>query len=414
MDPIYGFYDTEALIADERPGKFREGILKIRPNGKAPFLALTAALKTDTTDDPEFKWFSSKIEDRRLKITTALTSSATTLACSGGGALSYPAGSLFRVEHTGELIEVVSNPTSDTALTISRGVAGTTPTAVTITADATNPYVHYIGTALEEGSVAPPPVAKQTAEYYNYCQIQRNTYGATRTLKTMNSLRTGKTEARIRSECLETHSEALDDQFLFGTRATGLQNGRRRLLSGGMKWFVETYAAGNKRDFSTINSGSLDMETLEEELYKIFRWNAGEMMMICGMGVLKVINQVARKNTAYTTYTNEKMLGLSVTTLVTPYGTLVAKTHPRWSLFTGGTSGSTPAAYYSLENAAMIFPPSHISVRKKDYDMQHEENLQAPGTDGFQSGFISNLGLELHHPEAFFWWEKVANPAKDS
>lgn len=411
MDPIYGLYDTEALLPDERPGKFREGVLKIRPNGKAPFLALTASLKTEPTDDPEFKWFSDRIEDRRLKLAASITTTTTVFTVTGGAG-AYTVGTIFRIEQTGEHVEVVSAPTSDTSITVSRGFAGTTPTAVTITNAGINPFIHSIGTSFEEASLPPTPIAYQTTDFYNYTQIQRDTYGASRTLKTMNSLRTGKTENRIRSDCLAKHSEALDDQFLFGRRSTSLRNGRRRYTSGGMLWHIENYEPDNIRDFALLNSGSLDMETLEEESYKLFKWNAGEMMCICGMGVLKVINQVARKNSAWTTYSNESMMGFNVTVLVTPYGRLVFKTHPRWSLFNGGSAGGTP--YYSLENSAMIFPPSHIMVRKKDFDMNHEDNLQTKGQDGFQSGFISDLGLELHHPEAFYFWKNVANPAKDA
>jgi len=411
MDPIYGFRDTTTLLPEERPGQFREKILKIRPNGTSPFLALTAALKTEATDDPEFKWFASKVEDRRLQLAASISASDTVWTVVGGAA-AYPPRTIFRVENTNERVEVVAAPNNDTQITVSRGFAGTTPAAVTITTAGVNPFLHCIGTAFEQGSLPPSPVAAQTASFYNYTQIQRHTFGTTRTLDTMSKLRTGTTRMRGRTECLEKHSEGLDDQFLFGTRGTTTTNGNLRYLSGGMEWFVRTYAPNNVRDFSNINSGALDMETLEEESYELFRWNAGELMCICGLGVLKTINQVARKNGTWNIYTDEKMMGVSVTTLVNPYGRIVFKTHPRWSLFRGGVVGGTN--YYSLENYAIIFPPSHIMVRKKDFDMKFEEKLQTDGQDGFKSGFISDLGLELHHPEAFFIWENVSNPTKDS
>jgi hypothetical protein len=53
---VAGLRGTGDWSADERPKNFREYILWRNPNGTAPLHALTAKMKSEKTDDPEFAW----------------------------------------------------------------------------------------------------------------------------------------------------------------------------------------------------------------------------------------------------------------------------------------------------------------------------------------------------------------------
>lgn len=56
MSAIAGLRGTGDWATDERPKNFREYILFRNPNGTAPLFAMTAKMKKETVDDPEFSW----------------------------------------------------------------------------------------------------------------------------------------------------------------------------------------------------------------------------------------------------------------------------------------------------------------------------------------------------------------------
>ena len=49
-----GMRGTGDWVADQRPKSWREFILYEYPNGSAPLTAITAKLKSEQIDDPEF------------------------------------------------------------------------------------------------------------------------------------------------------------------------------------------------------------------------------------------------------------------------------------------------------------------------------------------------------------------------
>lgn len=51
---INGLRTTANFVTDQRPKNWRETILLLYPNGKAPLTALTSLMKSEKTDDPEF------------------------------------------------------------------------------------------------------------------------------------------------------------------------------------------------------------------------------------------------------------------------------------------------------------------------------------------------------------------------
>ena len=59
---IQGLRDTGNWDANERPKNWREGILRLYPNGMAPLTALTNQMKTKPTDDPEFNSYREAAE----------------------------------------------------------------------------------------------------------------------------------------------------------------------------------------------------------------------------------------------------------------------------------------------------------------------------------------------------------------
>src|SRR5690606_41509723 len=79
---IQGLRNTTAFDtpAGRRPQNFREGILMLYPNGggieTAPLTALTAVMKSQSTDDPVYHWFTKQMQDRRLRLNANLPAAA--------------------------------------------------------------------------------------------------------------------------------------------------------------------------------------------------------------------------------------------------------------------------------------------------------------------------------------------------
>ena len=60
--------------------------------------------------------------------------------------------------------------------------------------------------------------------------------------------------------------------------------------------------------------------------------------------LLLAINQIVRNNSQFNIQTGLKEFGMDVSRLITPFGTLVLKTHPLFNQITGGTTGGSKGA----------------------------------------------------------------------
>src|SRR3954452_9588798 len=150
---IQGLRTTANFIANARPENWREGIMLLYPNGMAPLTALTSLMPSQSVDDPHYHWFEKAMQTRRVQLTVDLNNTdVTTNVQVAAGALAFKDGDVFYVEATGEILYVTPNPSSDTVLTVIRGMSNTTKAAVTVSS--ANPYIVCIGSAYEEASNA--------------------------------------------------------------------------------------------------------------------------------------------------------------------------------------------------------------------------------------------------------------------
>ncbi len=407
---IQGLRDTGNFVTDQRPKNWREGIMLLYPNGTFPLFALTSLMKSRTVDDPEFSWWEKSLSARRLQLTTALTVSATTALFSGGGALGFKEGDLFYVANSGEIVAVTADPTSDNALNIQRGYSGTTAAAVTITNDSVNPYLIHIGSAFEEGSLAPTGVSYDPTKKYNYTQIFRDTLEATRTaIKTR--LRTGDAIKEAKRECLEYHSMGIERAFWFGTRNETTKNGKPLRTTGGV---LSQIPAGNVLTPAAPATG-FTMAEVETMMEQIFREGSSEKMVFSGNLFMLGIQQAIRKNTAYQFMSGQKEYGMNVSRLVSPFGELILKTHPQFNQMPGGTSGSTPGAFYGVNSWGFVLDMSNIRyVTFSGDDTRYEADLQVNGMDGMKSGYLTECGLQLEHASTHFVIKNVVKGAADA
>lgn len=400
---IQGLRDTSNFVADQRPKNWRNGVLLEYPNGMAPLFALTNLMKSKSTDDPEFAWWEKSKQNQRFVFSTSLnnTDTTTTITLSSGGNGIMPRH-VLRVEGTEELL-LVTTVISDTSIQVTRGFAGSTKTAWNPATSGNNPNLLIVGSAFPEGSAAPGGISYDPTKRRNFTQIFRNTLEITRTAS-KTRLRTGDAVKEAKRECLELHSGEIEKAMLFGIPYEGTLDGKPHRMTGGIIHFIDS---ANK---VTVSGGNLSFSLLEGYMAEIFRFGSKEKIGFCGNTGLLAIQRAIRKNATYQLMQGEKEWGMNVQRLVSPFGTLVLKTHPLWNEVVSGTNTT---AYYALDTWLLVLDQNELEYRYID-DTTYEAKLQANGLDSEQSGYLTECGLEIHFPKSHYLIKGLVNGVADS
>src|SRR3546814_12634061 len=115
---VQGIFLSNQGIVGERQGDFASAILMTQPTGTAPFLAMSAGMKQEATQDTVFTWF----EDANVAGRAACVSAGTnTTAVADDGSFSSPNPTLH-VEQSGEHKLVTATPSN--SFTLSLAIAG--------------------------------------------------------------------------------------------------------------------------------------------------------------------------------------------------------------------------------------------------------------------------------------------------
>ena len=394
---IQGLRTTTNFAADERPKNYRDGILMLDPNGTAPLAALTAQMKSEGTDDPEFKWWDKERSTRRLQLAADIDAvqSSVTVNSSVVSALELKAGDVVEVEETGEHMQVASDPSSATGLTMIRGHAGTTAAAVDFDAAGVNPHLKVIGSAYEEGSLAPTAVGRTPVKRTNYTQIFRQTIEITGTAEATRT-RTEDGYKQAKAEAMRFIADDMEMGFFFGKGSEGTKNGKPFRTTNG----VISYIA-SENDFTADTSTGVDFDWLEETMKTIFLYGSQEKVAFTGYTALQIFQQTIRRSgiAEYSIGETTREYGMNVSRIMTPFGVLVMKAHPLFNTMPGGTTDSVD--YYGMDSSMVILDMQHIKYRyMQGRDLKFEKDLQQPGMDGRKDGWLAECGLEVHHPRA--------------
>lgn len=416
---IQGLRNDENFIANARPQNWRQTILRLYPNSpeiaKAPLTALTAMMKEEKTDDPVFHWFQKKLDARRFKINASLSNVATSVTVDAtyqtgsdpAIATKVKAGDVLWIEGTGEFVRVSADPSSTTAIPIARGFMGSSGTAIDPAVAGTNPFMTVLGSAFEEGSLAPTSMSMDPVELFNFTQIFRSTLGITRTAE-KTRLRTGDAVVEAKRECLEYFTIDMERAFWFnGSRQLTTVNGQPCRFTAGV---LNQITAAGVAPIPAPAGGLITMDWLEAAMKRAFDFGGSQKMMFASNTVLLAINQAVRKNAQYNIDFGEKEYGMRVARLVCPFGELVMKAHPLFNQMSGGTTGGVN--FTAVANNAYILDMSNVRYRYID-DVKYEKDLTPIGLDGMKSGYLAECGIELNHGESHAIWTGIVGGAAD-
>jgi len=381
MVAIAGMRGTGDWATDERPKNFREMILWRNPNGSAPLTGLMSKMKSESVDDPEFNWWEEELNAVRVQVGgTGLSATSTALDLASGG-LDLVPGDILLVEKTetatydNELLEV-SSITSDTAIVVKRGAAGTTAAAT-----GTNAYITKIGNTYEEGSTSPDASTRNPTKKTNYCQIFKTAYEITETAKRTRT-RTGDPLKNDRKRKMFDHSAALELAWMFGVAYEDTSGTKPKRFTGGLRSFIST----NVKVYTT----SPTENTFLDDVYSVFDYDAGtagtERIVFAGNGFLNELNKLAKDSSSTRINFDGviKLYGMQLQRWVLPQGTLYVRTHPLMN------------THARFKYSAFIIDPSALVYRYMR-DTQPKNNIQANDADEEKGMWLTEAGLEIRH-----------------
>jgi len=410
-----GMRGTDDWVTDQRPKNWRQGIMYLYPNGKAPLTAIMSMIGNEKVTDPEFNWWESEsgavyTEYTAGEVYTVADKSAVYVGGTGVATdtlfVTIPAAfaTLVRAGHE-IMFKQAADPTNDVVGKVTQvDVNGANSTVGirllepddngAVGTIATADYLLILGSVHSEGAEMPDTVNRDPVKIYNLTQIFRTSLSITRTAeKTL--LRTGPEYQKQKMEKLEQHSIEMEMAYLYGimTEVTG-DNGKPERTTRGIVPFIRQYAPNNVSHYPTSAEGVGNNWTVGGEnwlnrvLEGIFRYGVDEKLMLCGSTVMQGITRLAQtgatinmnpmRNAAY---------GLEVTTWISPYGVLHLKTDPLMS--------QNP----TLRGSAIILEPKELKYRYVDDTKFYPDNDSGRGrTDGKDEEWLTEAGLEMHHP----------------
>lgn len=222
---VKGVFASDQNIAGTEKGSFASAILQLYPTGSAPLLALTAGMQSADETSVIITWFEENHLSGYLKVTN--NAGVGTQIDIDDGSQVVP-GTITLIQSTGEYIyveNVVGN-----VMTVIRGFANSGIVAIDGTGGLV--FIQRITTAFEEGSAKPISIANIGYPRFNYMEIFRNSWDATRTAKKV-AYHTGNVVAKNRADAGIFHAEDIERAILWGKQAIGVKDGQPfRLMNG--------------------------------------------------------------------------------------------------------------------------------------------------------------------------------------
>lgn len=394
---IQGIYASNQSIVGDRVGDFASTILQIDPTGTALMLALTSGMGKSGAADTIFTWFEDAHQSGRGLLTAGGTSTTLTV----DDASRYIPGQVCIVEESGEYVFITG--VSGNNLTVTRGMGGTSVVSV-----ANGNHLQLVGNAHEEGSGLPVAVTQQGIPRMNYTQIFRNAWGVTGTAKAV-TFRTGNKVAKSKADCAKYHAEDQERSMIWGIKHVTTMNGKPFRMTDGIKSQLTQYGAYVSAANTGSVPGNFSRSDFEDFIRNVFSKNVkgapNERIAIGGDIVLQVLNQQTALDGTYQIFQGETKVGITVNTIVTPFGTLKLMTHPLMN-----ESVLWKKELYVLHPAAI----RRRVLRETFQEGYDSAGDRINGVDADQGAITTEMGIEVGAAQTMGILTNVAKAVKSS
>lgn len=415
-----GMRGTGDWVTNQRPENWREMILRLYPNGQAPLTAIMSKMGSEGVDDPHFHWWTKMLATQACDVTNIYTDAALTTAYVSGGTagdtlwVNVAAADATEFRHGHIVILRDSNDLDvDVVARVEQVIIDGAATKVSVRlleAD-DNSATHDLsdadrmlikGNSNPEGGEMPDSIAYDPTEWYNYTQIFRTPLEITRTAR-KTRLRTGDAYQEAKREALELHSVEMEQAFLWGIRTlrTGHNGKPERTTLGlinairlGNTAGVDNYTTNTTYAGTTwLNGGEHWLDTMLEV---IFRYGSKDKLGLIGSAAQLAITRLAKNGATMNLTPGDKSVswGIATTEWVTDFGTIHLIRHPLFN-------------YEATERGMLVITePKLLKFRYIDDTIffgesgatKHPKGYGHGRIDGTKEEFLTEAGLEYHHP----------------
>jgi hypothetical protein len=344
----------------------------------APFTLVTSKADKRVAENFKVEWPEKETRPKYDQINNGAgyNSTATSLVVDNGAY--FRNGDVVSVPRTGEKFQVSSISTN--TLTVVRAVDGDRTTGAALV---DNDDLFIIGSAYAEGAAVGTEKEVQESWVYNYTQIFRDPFGATRTQQNTKSY-LGNNRVRQRKEYASYHRIHIEQSMLFGerNRDTATSTNSPRNYMGGFLY----YATSNAKDAG----GTLTEAEVWSWCESLFTYTAGSSSRVVYASALlcSVIDLLA--GARLRTVPKDETYGIAVKEWVTSHGTLMIVKH---RLLVNGAGGQGYGGY------GLACEPSQMAYRYlANSDTQLLIDRQAPGDDKWTDEYLTECALEFKLP----------------
>ena len=421
-----GMLGSGDWATDQRPKAWREMIQMLYPNGAVTLTGLTSKMSSEKVPDPEFNWWTETLQREGGTVSSVYAESTltteyaygdhqTTIGIAGGQVYAKVALAVAQqfivgdvvmlrdadrpnVDCRGEIFSIDYNA-GNSKLGILLHEAddnGSTPSATESLQ--TVDTVVKIGDCNSEGGEMQDALHFLPTKVYNYTQIFRRSLDITRTNLELK-LRTGEQYQELKRQTLLYHGISLERAFLWGAAYEGTgSNGKPKRTSRGIITDIRTNASDNvshypdASGYTTKNWRAGGKDWLDDKFEVGFREGDDEKLAYCGSTFLMGINQLAEQYGQINLQPATEAYGLRVIKWITPFGEINLKTHPLMT------------KEITMRDMMVAFEPRRLKYRfvtdTTFYpDPNRDKKLSGHGKlDGIKEEFLTECGLEYHHP----------------
>lgn len=421
--PILGLMDTEQFAA-ERFKNVRRTVMYHYPTGASPLLGLLSMLDEETTNDPEFSWYTKTLNKQYTTGRTATpvtTDAPTGPGWAGGTSLgaSAPAdqttfywlkvvdSTFMRVGHVllngttkqrWEVVEITNR--SDTL-----GVVKVRAVNLVANVAAAGQGINVVGSVAAQGARSTDGIGFLPVNSSNNTQIFRTPFVPITGTAAKTAAKYDEKGPRpdLTKEHMLYHTTEIEKAFFFGTKAKVLvPNEGPRYYTGGVLDFLPV---GSNDDDDTgrviANADGIvnedDIDNWYERAFRVVNNKANEKIAFCGSGYLKTMNQIYKgSSTLMMDVPSKDSYGMDVVKHITPYGTIYYKTHPLFN--------QDPAWRYNC----MILDVHNLKYRYiEGRDGVLRENIQDNDSDYRKDEWLTEAGLEINFPDSHMYIQNV-------
>jgi hypothetical protein len=231
LSTVTGVEDDNTILANERVIDMDDVIAYLDPD-TSQFMTMLMKVSRRAAESTKIEWLEDELFPRLSAVVSGGATDAATITVNTGEGAYFRANDIVRNAHTGVAFRVVS-------------VAGDviTPSSklgrVAFSAHSASDQLLIIGNASQQGATLGTRLITKRVAQYNYCGIQRNPYGFTRSLMA-SRLYGGPEPMKERRKKGVEHKRAIEYTLFWGVRSLDTSGAHPVGTPGGLYEYVTT------------------------------------------------------------------------------------------------------------------------------------------------------------------------------